>query len=118
MTWATAERGAEAEEQAARFLERQGLCILQRNYRTRQGEVDVIARDGATLVFVEVRARRSLAFGGAAASVDWSKQHRIAAAARHYLLRLGSEPPCRFDVIAWQGTHAEPAWIRGAFEAT
>jgi len=101
-----------------RFLEREGLCILQRNYRTRQGEVDVIARDGATLVFIEVRARGSLAFGGAAASVDRAKQHRIAAAARHYLLRLGSEPPCRFDVIAWQGKHPEPAWIRGAFEAT
>ena len=118
MTLATAEKGAEAEERAARFLERQGLCILQRNYRTRQGEVDVIAQEGATLVFVEVRARRSLAFGGAAASVNRAKQRRIEAAARHYLLRLGSEPPCRFDVLAWQGTQPEPAWIRGAFEAT
>lgn len=109
-------RGAEAEALAARFLERNGLRILARNYRTRQGEVDVIAREGATLVFVEVRARRSAAFGGAAESVDGLKQRRIAAAARHYLGRLGSEPACRFDVIAWQGASAEPAWIRGAFD--
>ena len=109
-------RGAEAEAQAAQFLVRQGLRIVARNYRTRLGEVDVIAREGATLVFVEVRARRSLAFGGAAGSVDRAKQRRIVAAARHYLGRLGSEPSCRFDVLAWQGADAEPAWIRGAFD--
>jgi putative endonuclease len=109
-------RGAEAEELAARLLANRGLVVVARNYRTRFGEVDLVARDGATLVFVEVRARRWAAFGGAAGSVDTRKQKRIVAAARHYLARLGTEPPCRFDVVTLQGPQGEPAWIRGAFE--
>ena len=110
-------RGEEAEELAARFLAGQGLEILARNYRTRFGEVDLVARDGATLVFVEVRLRSWGAFGGAAGSVDGRKQRRIVAAARHYLARLGTEPACRFDVITLQGRPGSPSWIRGAFDA-
>jgi putative endonuclease len=110
-------RGAAAEEAAARFLARQGLEVLERNYRTRFGEVDLVAREGATLVFVEVRARAWAAFGGAAASVDARKQRRIVAAARHYLARLPAEPACRFDVLTVQGPQAVPGWIRGAFDA-
>jgi putative endonuclease len=64
-------RGAQAEETAARFLAARGLVVIARNYRTRQGEVDLVARDGDTLVFVEVRARSWNAFGGAAGSVDF-----------------------------------------------
>jgi putative endonuclease len=109
-------RGEEAEELAARFLSQRGLAIVARNYRTRLGEVDLVARDGATLVFVEVRARSWSAFGGAAGSVDARKQRRIVAAARHYLARLGAEPTCRFDVLTIQGPRGEPAWIRGAFD--
>lgn len=109
-------RGEEAEELAARFLERHGLAIVHRNYRTRFGEVDLVAREGPVLVFVEVRARTWSAFGGAAGSVDARKQRRIVAAARHYLGRLRAEPPCRFDVLTLQGARGEPAWIRGAFE--
>ena len=110
-------RGEEAEELAARFLAGRGLVIVTRNYRTRFGEVDLVAREGATLVFVEVRARSWSAFGGAAGSVDAHKQRRLVAAARHYLSRLRAEPPCRFDVLTVQGPQAAPAWIRGAFEA-
>ena len=110
-------RGVEAEELAARFLAGQGLEIVARNYRTRFGEVDLVARDGATLVFVEVRLRSWGAFGGAAGSVDGRKQRRIVAAARHYLARLRAEPPCRFDVLLLQGPQGSPAWIRGAFDA-
>ena len=110
-------RGAKAEAKAARYLADRGLRVVARNYRTRQGEVDLVARDGATLVFVEVRARSWSAFGGAAGSVDARKQRRIAAAARHYLRRLGAEPACRFDVLTVQGPRGEPAWIRGAFDA-
>ena len=110
-------RGAQAEAAAALFLERNGLAIVARNYRTRLGEVDLVAREGAMLVFVEVRARSWAAFGGAAASVDGRKQRRIVAAARHFLSRLGAEPPCRFDVLAWEGDGDQPRWIRGAFEA-
>jgi len=110
-------RGEEAEELAARFLAGRGLVIVARNYRTRFGEVDLVAHDGATLVFVEVRARSWNAYGGAAGSVDAHKQRRLVAAARHYLSRLRAEPPCRFDVLTVQGPQGAPAWIRGAFEA-
>jgi putative endonuclease len=114
---AAGRRGAEAEELAARFLAKQGLVVMTRNFRTRFGEIDLVARDGETLVFVEVRARSWSAFGGAAASVDAGKQRRIIAAARHYLARLPAEPACRFDVLTLQGKQAAPAWIRGAFES-
>lgn len=107
--------GGAAEEAAARFLARHGLAIVERNYRTRLGEIDLIARDGDTLVFVEVRARSDGRFGGAAGSVHPGKQRRIALAARHYLTRLGREPLCRFDVVTLQA--GEPAWLRGAFDA-
>ena len=110
-------RGEAAEALAARFLAQRGLAIVARNYRTRLGEVDIVARDGECLVFVEVRLRSWAAWGGAAASVDARKQRRIVAAARHYLSRLRAEPPCRFDVLTVQGPQGAPAWIRGAFEA-
>ena len=108
-------RGAAAEEQAARFLERHGLDIVARNYRTRFGEIDLVAREGATLVFVEVRMRSSEGFGGAAGSIGPRKQARIVAAARQFLARIGREPPCRFDVVTLDGD--TPKWLRGAFEA-
>jgi len=106
--------GSEAEERAARFLAAQGLAIVARNYRTRMGEIDLIARDGPILVFVEVRLRASEACGGAAASIGPRKQQRIAAAAQQYLARLAYEPPCRFDVVTLE--ERVPTWMRGAFE--
>lgn len=106
--------GAQAEERAARYLASRGLDILARNYRTRLGEIDLIARDGAVLVFVEVRRRaNSTRFGGAAGSIDARKRRRLEAAARHYLSRLREEPACRFDVVAMQGD--ECTWLRDAF---
>ena len=122
MTLATGRRtraqaaGNHGEDRAERLLVRNGLEILARNYRTRFGEIDLVARDGATLVFVEVRMRSSERFGGAASSITAGKRRRVELAARHYLSRLGAEPPCRFDVITLEG--AEPAWMRGAFDAT
>jgi putative endonuclease len=110
-------RGEAAEALAARFLAGRGLEIVARNYRTRLGEVDLVAREGEVLVFVEVRLRSWAAYGGAAASVDWRKQRRIVAAARHYLSRLRAEPRCRFDVLTIDGPQGVPAWIRGAFDA-
>jgi putative endonuclease len=106
--------GGEAEEAAARYLARHGLEILRRNYRTRQGEIDLIAREGATLVFVEVRLRTSERFGGALGSIHARKRRRIEAAARHFLMRFKREPACRFDVVTLDGH--EPVWLRGAFE--
>ncbi len=116
---ATAARGAQAEQTAAAFLRGRGLRILARNYRVAGGEIDLIARHGAELVFVEVRSRRSAAFGSAAESVTPAKRRRLLLAAQHYLATLGQRtpPPCRFDVISITGTvdaqHLE--WLRDAF---
>ncbi|HMM55452.1 MAG TPA: YraN family protein [Candidatus Desulfobacillus sp.] len=106
--------GAEAEERAARFLAERGLEILVRNYRCRGGEIDLVCRDGAALVFVEVRQRSRRDFGGAAASITPAKQRRIVLAARHYLAgkRL---PACRFDAVLLDGGAID--WLRNAFDA-
>ena len=106
--------GVRAEEQAARFLAGRGLKILARNYRCRGGEIDLVCRDGATLVFVEVRLRTSRHFGGAAASITPAKQRRIALAANHYLAGKPL-PACRFDAVLLDGTRID--WIRNAFDA-
>jgi len=96
---ARAAAGRAAEDLAARFLDARGLRVVARNFRTRRGEIDLVARDGATLVFVEVRFRRSASHGGAAESITPAKQARLIAAAQVYLLRQRGDPPCRFDAI-------------------
>jgi putative endonuclease len=108
--------GGAAEETAEQFLGRHGLTIVARNYRTRRGEIDLIARDGDSLVFVEVRYRSSEGFGGALESITRGKQSRIIMAARQYLMGLATLPPCRFDVVCLDDL--ETTWIRGAFDAT
>ena len=114
--------GDSAEARALDYLLQQGLGLVQRNYRLAGGprqrgaEIDLILREpGGTLVFVEVRARRSAGHGGAAGSVSVLKQQRIVRAAQHYLSRLALLPPCRFDVVAIDGGQLQ--WLRGAFEA-
>ena len=107
-------RGQEAEEHAFEYLRRHGLTELARNYRCRFGEIDLIMRDGQTLVFVEVRMRASSAFGGAQASIDARKQRKLLSAARHYIGSTGRIPDCRFDAVLLNGdTRIE--WIRNAF---
>ncbi len=108
-------RGRDAETRAAKFLEDQGLHIVARNYRSRFGEIDLIARDGTTLVFVEVRARGSNTFGGAAASITAAKRGKLVRTALQYLATQGRTPPCRFDAVL-QGGRASPIeWVRDAF---
>lgn len=114
--------GDAAEARALRHLQSHGLALVSRNYRVargpraRAGEVDLIMRErDGTLVFVEVRARAGATHGGAAASVGAVKQRRIVLAARHYLLRFGAPPRCRFDVVAIEGTHID--WLPAAFDA-
>jgi putative endonuclease len=123
----TKDRGDAAEDAALAHLKRQGLALVQRNFRTPGrggGEVDLIMRErDGTLVFVEVRQRASQRQGGAGASITGVKQRRIVFAARHFLLRLGSEPPCRFDVVLIEGTPGAPdpariEWLRAAFDAS
>lgn len=108
-------RGAEAEARAAVFLEGQGLEIIERNYRCKVGEIDVIARSGATLVFVEVRSRASDAFGGAAGSITMAKRRKLLSAARHYLTRHRINCACRFDVVLLTGATPRIEWIKNAF---
>ncbi|MEO8302803.1 MAG: YraN family protein [Betaproteobacteria bacterium] len=99
MTGLRAVAGERAEALAAEFLRAQGVAILERNFRRRCGEIDLVAKDGDTLVFVEVRLRTRSDFGGAAASITAKKRARIAAAAGLYLARLRGTPPCRFDAV-------------------
>lgn len=103
------------EALAAGYLEGQGLEILERNFRTRTGEIDLIARDGRYLVFVEVKYRRDGAKGDPAEAVDLRKQGRIRGAARYYLYShgYGEDSPCRFDVVGIMGDQVR--WLRDAF---
>ncbi|MDO4230604.1 MAG: YraN family protein [Lautropia sp.] len=110
------QRGVLAEQRARAHLEAAGLRFVAANVRYKVGEIDLIMADGRTAVFVEVRSRRSLSFGGAAASVVYRKQQRIRLAAQCWLnQRLGQRPwpPCRFDVIAIDNGGLD--WIPGAF---
>jgi len=100
---------------AAAFLEHKGLRVIERNYRCRLGEIDLVAREGATTVFVEVRQRASSAFGGAAASITSAKRRRLLRAARHYLSRLPTLPQCRFDALLIEGDPPRIEWVRNAF---
>ena len=119
----TKSRGDAAESAALACLVRGGLKFVEANYRTPGrggGEIDLIMRasDG-TLVFVEVRQRSYATHGGAAASIGSVKQRRIIFAARHYLMRFASPPPCRFDVVLLQGAApAQVEWLVAAFDAS
>lgn len=108
-------RGEPAENLAAAFLERAGLKIIERNYRCRFGEIDLVAASGAIVVFVEVRARASEAFGGAAASITAAKRRRLLATARHYLARHRADCACRFDVVLVRGGEHRIEWVSDAF---
>lgn len=108
----TTAKGAAAETRAAEFLAGEGLSILERNFRVKGGEIDLIARHGATTVFVEVRQRSRSDYGGAAASITPTKQRRIILAARHWLQRHG-DCACRFDCVVIDGN--QMAWLQDAF---
>lgn len=113
----TQNQGQAGEQLAADFLTRQGLQLLERNFRCRGGEVDLICRDGRTTVFVEVRLRGSERFGGAAASITGAKQQRVILAARHWLAGK-PEQACRFDAVLLERLDmAAISWIKGAFDA-
>ncbi len=109
------EKGAAYEKRAAEFLEEKGYRILQRNFYSKYGEIDLIARDGAYLVFLEVKYRASGQGGHPLEAVDAKKQRRMKRTARYYLWKSGlpEETACRFDVIgilAEELTHVEHAF--------
>jgi putative endonuclease len=116
-------KGAQIEQQANQWLVTQGLKSIERNYRCKLGEIDLIMLDRRQLVFVEVRYRKQTRFGSAAESVNWRKQQKLLRAAAHYLAhrREYSKLPCRFDVLAAQPSDDETSirwdWIQDAFGA-
>jgi putative endonuclease len=113
--------GEQGEDVACRELQRRGYAILARRFRTRYGEIDIVAREGPTLVFVEVKTRSSPAFGSPAEAVTPRKQAKISLMAAEFLLRHWAGPiPCRFDVVAVgaaEGQAPKVELIRGAFDA-
>jgi putative endonuclease len=116
----TQERGRWAEDLAARHLRGHGLKELQRNYLCRGGEIDIIMQEATTLVFIEVRYRRSGLYGGARETLGATKKARLLRAAGHYLLsHRGIDLPCRFDLVAVEGEPDAPRieWIKAAFDA-
>lgn len=112
--------GRTGEDLACAELQRRGYVILARRYRTRYGEIDIVARDGGSIVFVEVKARTSTAFGSGHEAVTWRKQRRLVRAGLEYLSRHGSATvACRFDVVTLLAERGR--WsidiVRGAFDA-
>jgi len=104
--------GEAAEDRALNFLQRFGLRLVERNWRCRGGELDLVMREGATWVFVEVRQRRSMAYGGALASITPAKCRRLRLAAQLFLQQQGlAQVPCRFDAVVLQGD-SSPEWVK------
>jgi putative endonuclease len=109
--------GQAAEQLAATWLQQQGLKLLESNYRSRFGEIDLIMQDGKETVFVEVRLRSSNSFGGAGASITPAKQQKLARTAEDYQQRHGVTP-CRFDAVLLESLDSRHLqWIRNAFES-
>ena len=112
-------RGRQSEQLAERHLKAQGLSLVERNYLCAQGEIDLVMRDDDCLVFVEVRHRSNDKFGSAIESVTKSKQRKLTAAARHFIIHRGlsEQQAMRFDVVGVSKVGAEEkvAWIANAF---
>ena len=111
-------QGSLAEQTAEQYLRCQGLELIERNFRSRFGEIDLIMQDKVSLVFVEVRLRSNPNYGGAAGSIDARKRQRIIRTAQQYLAALAHLPQCRFDAVLMddaQGKNLQ--WLRNAFEA-
>jgi len=94
--------GKSGEKKAASFLKKKGFKILEMNYRCRFGEIDIVAKDGDTVVFVEVKTRSTAQFGMGYESVNSRKQEKLTASAQHYIAEKG-ESPARFDVVSIDG---------------
>ena len=116
----TTPKGRDGEDEAARFLEARGLSVVARNVRAGGGEIDLVAGDGGTVVFVEVKWRRDASRGTPAEAVTPFKRRKLLSAARAWLAENPSSArrEVRFDVVAIEGEARRIDWIRGAFDAT
>lgn len=110
--------GNKAELEACSYLQKSGLKLLEKNFSTKAGEVDLIMQDNDILVFIEVRYRKNADFGGAAASVTPSKQRRIIKAALAYQQKHAPQSSMRFDVVAIEGDNTSIDWIKSAFDGS
>lgn len=108
-------QGQAGEDEALAYLQRNGLALVERNFRCKGGEIDLIMKERGALVFVEVRKRADAGYGGAAASVTSRKQARLIVAAQSYLQRYKMPPACRFDVVAIDGTSMN--WMKNVIDA-
>ena len=111
--------GKQGEDAAVKFLKKNGYKIIERNFRTRYAEIDVVAKEGKTLVFIEVKTRSGTGFGTPAEAVGYAKQQKIIMAATEYLAKLRKEPLVRFDVasvIHHRGSFAVDV-IKNAFDS-
>jgi putative endonuclease len=99
------------EARALVFLQKQGLSLVARNWTCRDGEIDLVMREHATLVFVEVRRRASQQFGGALQSIAGGKSQRLSRAVEQYLARLPQAPVCRVDAVSFEGSDT-PVWTK------
>ncbi len=106
--------GQAGEDAALQYLMRQGLVLVERNFRCKQGEIDLIMQERGDLIFVEVRKRAYIHYGGAAASVTPAKRARLISAAKLYLQRYKTIPACRFDVVAIDD--GAISWLKNAIE--
>ena len=109
------EKGADTEQFACDYLQAKGLQLIQRNFFSRYGEIDIIMREGDTLIFIEVRYRNNNTFGGAAASVTPAKQQRIIKTALAYQQKNAPHDGMRFDVLAVEGDRSKVEWVQNAF---
>ena len=116
----TSQIGQQAENRALEYLESKGLRLIERNYRCKRGEIDLIMNDSGTLVFVEVRFRKNDRFGSALESIHSAKQKKIIISASHYLANHPEDRPIRFDAVALSpsATKLEIQWVKNAFEAS
>jgi putative endonuclease len=110
----TQDQGRRWEQAALAHLQRNALVLVEANFRCKGGEIDLVMRERDTLVFVEVRQRADRRHGGAAASITPAKVRRLVRAAQYYLLRFPKTPPCRFDVVAFDGGQLD--WLRNVIE--
>ncbi|MBH3437800.1 YraN family protein [Pseudomonas luteola] len=123
MKTTTRESGQAAEDQALAYLQKQGLKLVVRNWSRRSGELDLVMLDRDTVVFVEVRSRRHIAWGGAVESIDARKRQRLIATAQFFLQSESrwAKSPCRFDVVALSpaagSTSSHLEWIKNAFDS-
>ncbi len=110
--------GERGEGLAVKFLKKKGYKIITQNYKTRIGEIDIIAREGDTLVFIEVKTRESIAYGKPFEAVNYFKKRKIANVAMLYLKKMKEIPPCRFDVVSIYYEQGKPdcELIKDAFE--